>query len=83
MRSLTTRFDSKVSSIKELKDLDDLSTDELHRILTTYEMRIEYDNTSKGEETFKSSKKKTFKTKDNSYYFSKDDEEAHYTKKLH
>ena len=34
LRSLTARFDSKVSAIEELKDLDALSTDELHGILT-------------------------------------------------
>src|SRR5277367_961189 len=82
LRSLTTRFDSKVLAIEELKDLDSLSTDELHGILIAYEMRTKSDNTAKGEATFKSSKKKTFKPKDTSDYFSEDDEEAHFTKKL-
>lgn len=39
LRSLSDRFESKVSDIEELKDLDTLKKDELHGILTTYEMR--------------------------------------------
>eukprot|EP00253_Pinus_taeda_P021467 PITA_21467 len=32
-------FDSKISAIKEAKDIDTLKMDEIHGILTTYEMR--------------------------------------------
>eukprot|EP00253_Pinus_taeda_P035728 PITA_35728 len=39
LRSLLDRFDSKVSGIEEMKDLDTLKTDELHGILIDYEMR--------------------------------------------
>ena len=39
LRSLPMKFDSKVSSLEERKDLDKLSMNELHGILTTYEMR--------------------------------------------
>eukprot|EP00253_Pinus_taeda_P007818 PITA_07818 len=39
LRSLPDRFDSKISAIEEAKDLDTLKMDELHGILTTYEMR--------------------------------------------
>jgi hypothetical protein len=39
LRSLPLRFDAKVSSIEEMKDLDKLIVHELHGILTTYEMR--------------------------------------------
>jgi hypothetical protein len=39
--------------------------DELHEILTTYEMRTKHDNPSKKEAAFKESKK-TRKTKQNS-----------------
>ena len=39
LRSLPNRFDSKVSAIKEMKDLDTLKMDELHGILIAYEMR--------------------------------------------
>ena len=41
LRSLPMRFDSKVSSLEERKDLDKLSMDELHGILTAYEMTME------------------------------------------
>ena len=39
LRSLPDRFDSKISAIEEAKDLDTLKMDEVHKILTTYEMR--------------------------------------------
>ena len=39
LRSLLDRFDSKISAIEESKDLDTLKMDELHGIITTYEMR--------------------------------------------
>ena len=39
LRSLPERFDSKISAIEESKDLDTLKMDELHGILTAYEMR--------------------------------------------
>jgi hypothetical protein len=41
LRSLPLRFDSKVSVIEEMKDLEKLTMDELHGILIAYEMRIE------------------------------------------
>ncbi|KAH9323245.1 hypothetical protein KI387_017884, partial [Taxus chinensis] len=41
LRSLPLRFDAKVSAIEEMKDLDKLSMDELHGIMTAYEMRNE------------------------------------------
>jgi len=39
LRSLPYKFDSKVSVIEEMKDLDTLKMDELHGILIAYEMR--------------------------------------------
>ena len=39
LRSIPDRFDSKVSAIEEMKDLDTLKMDELHGILIAYEMR--------------------------------------------
>jgi hypothetical protein len=50
LRSLPLRFDAKVSSIEEMKDLDSLTMDELHGILIAYEMRTEKENPSKKEE---------------------------------
>jgi hypothetical protein len=57
LRSLPMRFDPKISSLEEREDLATLSMDELHGILTAYEMRTEQDNPSKKEATFKASKK--------------------------
>jgi hypothetical protein len=87
LRSLPSRFDPKISSIEEIKDLDNLKMDELHGILTAYEMRIEKDkkeNPSRKEATFKASKKtktKEYKTSDNSDSES-DAEEANFVRKL-
>ena len=39
LRSLTSKFDSKVSAIKERQDLQTLTVVQLHGILTTFEMR--------------------------------------------
>ena len=58
LRSLSFRFDAKVSTIEEMKDLDKLIMDELHGILITYENMSEKEKTSNKEATFKSSKKK-------------------------
>ena len=58
LKSLPMRFDSKVSALEERQDLDKLSMDELHGILTTYEMRTKQEKPSRKEEAFKVSKKK-------------------------
>ena len=58
LRSLPFRFDAKVFAIEEMKDLDSLTMDELHEILTAYEMiRTEKENPTPKEATFKASKK--------------------------
>ena len=38
-KSLPMRFECKISSLEEREDLDTLSVDELHGIITTYKMR--------------------------------------------
>ena len=38
--SLSSKFDAKVSTIEEAKDLNTLTLDEMHGTLTSYEMRI-------------------------------------------
>jgi hypothetical protein len=38
LRSLSAGFDSKISALEERTDLDTLEMDELHGILTAYEM---------------------------------------------
>ena len=83
------RFDSKALALEERKDLDKLSTDELHGILTTYEMRTEQEKTPRKETTFKVSKK-TKKNNQNPKSFScfscsedsNDEEEANFVRKL-
>ncbi len=59
-------FNPKVSAIEEMKDLDSITMDELHGILTTCEMRIEGPKSK--EATFKAAKKK--KERENIHYSS-------------
>lgn len=56
LRSLPLRFDAKISSAKEMADLDQMIIDKLHGILTAYEMRTNLEP-SKKETAFKASKK--------------------------
>ena len=44
LRSLPLIFDSKIYAIEKMRNLDDLTMDELHRIIIVYKMRIEKDN---------------------------------------
>ena len=39
LRSLTSKFNSKVSAIEEMQDLKSLTLDQIHGILKTFEMR--------------------------------------------
>lgn len=57
LRSLPLCFDAKVAAIEEMKDFDKLTVDELHGILTAYEMRTIPDQSTKKEVAFKVSKK--------------------------
>ena len=40
LRSLSSKFDTKVSTIKEEKDMNTLTLDEMHGTLISYEMKI-------------------------------------------
>jgi hypothetical protein len=87
LRSLPMRFDSKVSTLEERKDLDNLSMDELHGILTSYEMRKEHEKLSRKEVAFKDTKKtkgNNLEEKPYSSYSdnSDDEEEANFIRKL-
>lgn len=84
LRSLPLRVDAKVFAIEEMKDLDNLTMDELHGILTVYEMRIEKENPSKREVVFKASKKMENREHKSSDSFDKesDAKEAHFLRKL-
>eukprot|EP00253_Pinus_taeda_P021883 PITA_21883 len=56
LRSLPDIFDSKVSAIKEMKELDTLKMDQFHGILINYEMRKGIPSSK--DATFKASKSK-------------------------
>lgn len=56
LRSLPDRFDSKISSIQEMKELYILKMDEIHGILTDHEMRKGIPSSKDAE--FKASKSK-------------------------
>jgi hypothetical protein len=66
LRSLSMRFDPKISTLEEITYLDSLSMDELHGIFIAYEMRIEQENLVMKEATFKASKKTKKQNKKNS-----------------
>lgn len=57
LRSVTSKYDRKVSSIEEAKDLETFSMDELFVSLTPYKMRTTDEETSKREVAFNSIKK--------------------------
>ena len=57
LRSFPMKYDSKVSTLEERDDLDLVTVDELHGILTAHEMRTGQNNTSKGGGAFKVTKK--------------------------
>ena len=62
--TLPVRYDSKVSTLEEQDDLKIVIVDELHGILTTYEMRTGLNETSKKEAVFKVSSKNQSKNVD-------------------
>ena len=47
IRSLPLHFDTKVSSIEQCYKMGSVKVDEMHGILTSYEMRNEQENPSK------------------------------------
>jgi hypothetical protein len=52
------RYDANISTIEDRPDLEKLTVDELHGILTTYEMRTGTGKTIKRRNNFKDSKTK-------------------------
>ena len=59
-------FDSKVSVLEYKKDLHIVTMDEIHGILTAYEMRTKNENPSRREANLKASKKKKGNKQDSS-----------------
>ena len=51
------KYDSKVSTLEERDDLYHVTVDELHGILTAYEMRTGQNESSRKEVAFKASSK--------------------------
>jgi hypothetical protein len=82
LRYIPSRLDAKVYAIEEIHEQDKLTTDMLHGILTTYEMR-----TRKGQPDIKDSVSKesvklsTSQDHDSSKQFS-DEEEVNFVRKL-
>ena len=74
LRPLPMRYDSKVSTLEEWDDLRKVTVDELHGIMTAYEMRTGLNETSKTEAAFKVSSKNQSENLD--------DEEALFVSKL-
>lgn len=81
LRSLTPKFDSRVSAIEEMQDLKNITIKQLHGILTAYEMR-KGDILGIREATFKATNKGKEKEdpKETSYILDK--EKANFVKKL-
>ena len=57
LRTLPMSYNPKVSTLEERDDLKNITMDELHGILTAYEMRIGQNGSSRKEAYFKSSLK--------------------------
>ena len=74
LRTLPVKYDSKVSTLEERDDLDDMTVDELHGIFIAYEMRTRHNEPSRKEATFKSLSKNQLENLD--------DEEAIFISKL-
>ena len=84
LRTLPMEYNPKVSTLEDQEKLGELTMDELYRILTAYELRLGIDNTSKGEATFKVTKKiKNQKQKTQIDHNEESDvEEANFIKKI-
>lgn len=57
LRSLPSRYNAKISAIEEAIYLSKITVDDLHGILTSYQMRIVGEDTFKREVTFKTTRK--------------------------
>ena len=75
LRTLTTKYESKVSAIEEAKDLNALTWDELHGSLTAYEMRADK---GKGQDVQASFKSKVQTNENNDI----DEDEVNFVRKL-
>ena len=74
LKTFAIKYDSKVSTLEEQDDLDDMTVDELHGIFTAYEMRMGHNKPSRKEAAFKALSMDQIENLD--------DEEALFIKKL-
>jgi hypothetical protein len=85
LRSLPLRYDAKVSTIEETRNLTKITMDELHGILTAYGMRID---TKNGQPNKEASFKATNKTRNKEHKVEQnigdesDEEEANFVRNL-
>jgi hypothetical protein len=80
--SLPSRIDAKVYAIEEMHELDKITMDRLHGIITTCEMRTRKEQLDLKDTVFKELvKSSTSQDHDSSEYFS-DEEEANFVRKL-
>ena len=63
LRTLAKRFNPKIFALEDRTDLKIMTVDQLHGTLVAYEMRIEYEDTSRKEAPFKVSSKQVRKKK--------------------
>jgi hypothetical protein len=88
LRYLPMRFNPNISALEEISDMNSKSMDELHGIVTAYEMITEQENPNVKEVAFKASKRSKKKKKEQEEYssgndVSKDHEEvANFVKRL-
>ena len=78
LRSLSSKFESKVSAIEEKQNLQNITMSQLHRILTAYEMR-KGGPSDKREAAFKASGKGDY---NDSGHISEEEEESNFVKNL-
>eukprot|EP00253_Pinus_taeda_P032353 PITA_32353 len=78
LRSLSSKFESKVSSIEEKQNLQSITMSQLHRILTTFEMRKGGPSDMR-EAAFKASRKREY---NESGHTSEGEEESNFVKNL-
>ena len=76
------KYDSKVSTLEECHDLDDMTVDELHGIFIAFEMRTGQNDSSRKKAAFKAiNESKKFKASSKNLSEISDDEEVLFIKK--
>ena len=79
VRTLPSKFESKVSALEEKKHFDKLTLDSLQGILTAYEMRTSKNNSTGKETTFNTEKKEKIEVSESELTDSK---ESHFVRRF-